>query len=833
MILKRGRFKNTNSNKITLAIFLLTVLGIGLAFLITTIPKCIHSKLIALLILASISLAIFTLFLSFHFFYRIPIRRLVESVNKIKYGQYKPLPPYGFKDVMEMSRAINTLCESFISETEKRNLLNNEVNSIAGIYSGLYRYDSRTNSISCLRQIKNIQQMKCDSMENRELNHFINTILRICHDDDRHRLSLFLNSLVINGDLNNYLDDIDIRILTEKGIQWMRLLRILLKLKDNQHELFFAFMDISQSARAEASALENSIVFETKYKQLLGYVVFNLTRMEIFNPERGGKFQKVFMEYNSALFGKSESHFENEVMPEYRKNLKRFLNIDNIRKMINESENNPQFTYQLLNGDWRSIFVFHSSNYRPDNQEIVLYVEDANDLMLENKKYKALVDKAEAVNVAKTRFLQHMSHDIRTPMNAIMGMIEIARSYGNDTERIFDCLNKIEHSSNYLMDIINNALDMSRVESGTINLKHEPVDVAGLLEVFRTVTNSMVAAKYQKIFINAKPIKNMVILGDRTRLLQILINIVSNSTKYSEICARIDVDFTLQPQLPNGKIPITTVISDNGIGVSPKFLNKIFTPFERERDTTTYNVPGTGLGLSIVKNLVELMGGNITCESTKNVGTTMTIVIPFQVISNENNNIDCDYDYSKDDNTANDIQIKIQSIKNSTETLSNNTDIAKNSNYSKRDNLNQTDRAKSKISDLSGKRVMIVEDNEINMEITSIFVKRTGAAVTEAWNGKEAVSLFKQHDENYFDIILMDIQMPVMDGYEATRIIRLLQRDDAKKVNIIAMSANVFPEDIQDSIKAGMNAHVGKPINLNKLYEALNSASEFSDSTCE
>lgn len=809
--MKKDTFKRTSSKKITISGFVLIIIGAGISFILAFKLENNTNSLITVLVLAVIFLTLLILFYLFHYFYRIPLINFVKSIQKMDEGNYKPLHLYGFKDVLDMGKAINSLCDSLINEAEKRKLLNNEINSIAELYSGLYRYDSRTDSVSCLRRLSNVQQIKCENGTKLQLNHFMNTILHICHDDDCERLSFFFDSLVTNNNQSKYLDDIDIRILTDKGMQWTRIFGIFMYIDENKYELFFAFMDTSQTAIAEAGARERDIVFESKYKQLLGYVVFNLSRMEMFNSDRGGKLQRIFMEQNQNLFHIENNHLENELLPEYRKSYIDFLNIDNIQTVITDNIENPHLTYQLLNGEWHSIFIFRSTNYRPDNQEIVIYMENANQLMLENKKYQALVNKAEAANTAKTRFLQGMSHDIRTPMNAIIGMIEIARSSNGNMDRIFDCLNKIESSSSYLLGIINNALDMSRVESGNIKMEQEPVDMAGLLEVFRTVTNSMVASKYQKIFINAKPIENMVIIGDRTRLLQIMVNIVSNSTKYSDICAQIDVDFSLLPQQADSRTPMKIIIRDNGIGVSPEFLKKMFTPFERERDTTTTNVPGTGLGLSIVKSLVDLMDGYITCESTKNVGTTMTIVIPFQVISNEKVSIYSDEDDYNDDETSN--NININEMKSAAESVINETTLIESAESINRKNAG--------ITDLTGKRVLIVEDNEINMEIASLFVKRTGANVTEAWNGKEAVSLFKLHDENYFDIILMDIQMPVMDGYEATKVIRQLKRDDAKKIKIIAMSANVFSEDIQNSINAGMNAHVGKPINLKKLYNAL------------
>ena len=378
---------------------------------------------------------------------------------------------------------------------------------------------------------------------------------------------------------------------------------------------------------------------------------------------------------------------------------------------------------------------------------------------------------AYAANQAKTTFLFNMSHDIRTPMNAIIGFTNIAeRDLKNNPEQSLEAIRKVRNSSDILLSIINDILDMSRIESGKAQLKLETMDVTSILDKVEPVMRSLAAPKDISLSFDIINIKNKVITADITFVQRVLINIISNAIKYTNPNGTVKVSLEELPS-QEPKIGIYKyVVADNGIGMSEEFQAHMFEEFSREENSTVSGIQGTGLGLALAKRLVNLMGGNISCTSKKGVGSTFVLTFPFRIVD-------------QDIDTENIISDSF------------------------------------KYADFKGKKVLIVEDNPLNREIAMDIMTENGLEADCAENGQIAVNKLRDLGPKYFDFILMDIQMPVMNGYEATKAIRAMYPND--KVVIIALSANAFAEDKQASKEAGMDDHVAKPININELKKAM------------
>ncbi|PNV62781.1 hybrid sensor histidine kinase/response regulator [Clostridium sp. chh4-2] len=382
---------------------------------------------------------------------------------------------------------------------------------------------------------------------------------------------------------------------------------------------------------------------------------------------------------------------------------------------------------------------------------------------------------ANSANIAKSNFLSNMSHDIRTPMNAILGMAAIAERYAKDPEKVTSCMKKISYSSKHLLSLIDEILDMSRIESGKVLLDNKAFSISDMLDGIVSMFQEQFKSKKLSFNMEKRGIKNEILIGDEFRLSRILVNILSNAVKYTPEQGQILFSITELETDKEGFARYQFVIKDNGRGMTEEFLKTIFMPFTRMEEKEGCYTQGTGLGMAIAKSMLDLMGGTITVESALDKGSTFTVDVEFELAEG----------------------------------------------WESQEDKNEQEDNKKKRFDFTGKRVLIVEDNEINEEILEELLHMEGALTESAGNGQEAVDKWEESSPEYYDLILMDVQMPVMNGYEAAAVIRSQDRPDAKTIPIIALTANAFSEDRNRALAAGMNAHVTKPIDMTKLYDVL------------
>ena len=381
---------------------------------------------------------------------------------------------------------------------------------------------------------------------------------------------------------------------------------------------------------------------------------------------------------------------------------------------------------------------------------------------------KKSAEQAKNASEAKTRFLFNMSHDIRTPMNAIVGFSGLLEKNLQSEKKAKEYLEKIQSSSNLLLMIINQILEMSRIESGTAVLQLKAEDMDALFHRVNTVFEEDIRKKNLQ-YHTVLDVRHHYAVCDQTKLQEIMLNIISNAIKYTPEGHSIHVEIHEAVSENPSKIRCIFSCEDTGIGISEEYLPHIYEEFSREHTSTENKVPGTGLGLSIIKSMIELMGGSIQVESRQGIGTKFTVDLSFDMASKE----------------------EVYGSRNAIKT--------------------------SAIHTIKGKRILIAEDNELNAEIAKTVLEDVGALVTRVEDGQQAVELFKEKPAGTFDAILMDLMMPIMDGYTATREIRSLERSDSKTIPIIAMTANAFQEDAEKCIAVGMNAHLAKPLDIEKV----------------
>lgn len=466
---------------------------------------------------------------------------------------------------------------------------------------------------------------------------------------------------------------------------------------------------------------------------------------------------------------------KNTVAQSERQKFWDFVNPDTLAERL-QGKDYINCQTEIGKGEWFSIMLVPQHHDAHGNVEAALFLSRniTDEKMREmdyQKKLEKSVEQAEQANIAKTDFLRRMSHDIRTPINGIRGMVDICRYYIGNPKKQEECLDKILLSSTFLMELVNDVLDMNKLESGQIKLEEKPFSISEILKEVETVVGMAATEHGITLTVKKGEINHENLLGSSLHVRQILQNITSNAVKYNKPNGKVILECRELPP-KNEKAVFEFVCTDNGIGMSPEFQEHAFEPFVQENSSARTSYTGTGLGLAIVKKLVEQMEGTIHFVSEPGKGTRFTLVIPF---------------------------LPDDSIEMQTE------------------QTQSTDAVKG----IENDKILLVEDYGINMEIARFVLENEGAQVQEAWNGKEAVDLFAASEPGGYDVILMDLMMPVMGGLEAAQCIRKLEREDAKTVPIIAMTANAFADDEERSLAAGMDAHISKPLDAEKLIQVI------------
>lgn len=466
------------------------------------------------------------------------------------------------------------------------------------------------------------------------------------------------------------------------------------------------------------------------------------------------------------------------IAPSFQKSYLEFTDMDTMESRLKEHDS-LSCVSQTIEGTWiRSMIVPQKYDEKGNLSTVLLAISDVTDEkeheLEQDRILRNALSSAEHANRAKTAFLNNMSHDIRTPMNAIIGFTSLAAEHLDDREIIRNYLEKISTSGKHLLSLINDVLDMSRIESGSVKIEKTNVHLPDVLEDLKTIILESVHAKQQKLLIKMQDVVHKDIITDKLRLTQVLLNIISNAVKFTPVGGTVHILVEEKDSQKAGYAVYSFCIKDNGIGMSKEFQEHVFDSFARERTVTESGITGTGLGMAITKNIVDLMGGTIHLTSKQGEGSEFIVTLECEL-----------------------------------------------ANKTVQDKQSSCPKAEKKHLDYSGKKVLLVEDNELNREIATEILKSLGMKVDCAADGMEAVEIMSSEVGNQYDMIFMDIQMPKMDGYTATREIRTLK--DMKKANvpIIAMTANAFDEDRKKAIKAGMNGHIAKPIDVDVILQNL------------
>lgn len=479
-----------------------------------------------------------------------------------------------------------------------------------------------------------------------------------------------------------------------------------------------------------------------------------------------------------------EDFVEKDVIPflhfnEEEKQIKREkLDINNVIKQLDDNNYYIiDMSFMKDDGLHYKRFLYYRANEKAGL--FILLISDVTDLVFDqirkNEQLTAALNHAEHANAAKSNFLSNMSHDMRTPMNAVTGYTYLAKN-SNDPEKIYDYLEKIESSGNQLLSQINDVLEMSRIESGKMELEESPTDIEKMMREIRDIFAVQMKAKKIEYDVKTTDVTEKVILCDRNRMNSIWMNLISNAYKFTPRRGTIEVELAQTGKAEDDRVPFMLRVKDTGIGMSEDFKDKVFEMFERERSQFKSGVQGTGLGMAITKRIVDMMGGSIELDTEPGKGTEFRIYISF--------------------------------------------DLPRKAVEASRSEPDENN-GKYTITNFKGKRLLLAEDSPINQEVAKLILQEAGFEIEIVGDGQQAVRMVSNSEPGYYDAVLMDIQMPELDGYEATKKIRDLEDQDLASVPIIAMTANVFQEDLQKAEDSGMDAHVSKPIDIEKMMATL------------
>lgn len=460
------------------------------------------------------------------------------------------------------------------------------------------------------------------------------------------------------------------------------------------------------------------------------------------------------------------------VAPAYQEAFGEFLKLKDLEERLGDRRF-IGYTFEDVEGLWYQALLIPQKFEQDDHKQIVMLVirdvsEQKRKEMTYQEDLRVTAEEAERANAVKTDFLKRMSHDIRTPINGIRGLVNVGKKHIHDVDKIEECLDEIMRSSDMLVDLVNNVLNMSKLESGGIQLTEEAFDLQEMLNDVERFVNVQAERRQISLQINSTEVEHYHLIGSPLHIRQIFQNIIENAVKFNMDSGSVNV-VCRELARDENTVELEMVCADTGIGMSEEFQKHVFEAFVQEDTSARTTYSGIGLGLAITKKLVNCMDGEISFESERGIGTVFTVKLPVQI----------DRTYY------------------------------------------QLSEKKDPSQVMKGLRILLVEDNELNMEITKYMMTEQGAVVTEAWNGKEATDIYESCESGTFDVILMDIMMPVMNGLEAARCIRASEKEDAQSIPIIAVSANAFDDDIAQSLAAGMNIHLAKPLEFQKVIEAI------------
>lgn len=461
-----------------------------------------------------------------------------------------------------------------------------------------------------------------------------------------------------------------------------------------------------------------------------------------------------------------------QVAPAYQEAFGEFLKLKDLEERLGDRRF-IGYTFEDVEGIWYQALLIPQKFEQDDHKQIVMLVirdvsEQKRKEMTYQEDLRVTAEEAERANAVKTDFLKRMSHDMRTPINGIRGLANVGKNHIHDVDKIEECLDEIMRSSDMLVDLVNNVLNMSKLESGGIQLTEEAFDLQEMLDDVERFVNVQAERKQISLQINSAEVEHYHLIGSPLHIRQIFQNIIENAVKFNMDSGSVNVvcrEFVSD----ENTVELEMVCADTGIGMSEEFQKHVFEAFTQEDTSARTTYSGIGLGLAITKKLVNCMNGEVSFESERGIGTVFTVKLPVQI----------DRAYY------------------------------------------QLSEKKDPLQVMKGLQILLVEDNELNMEITEYMMTEQGAVVTEAWNGKEAADIYESCESGTFDVILMDIMMPVMNGLEAARCIRASEKEDAQSIPIIALSANAFDDDIAQSLAAGMNMHLAKPLEFQKVIEAI------------
>ena len=466
----------------------------------------------------------------------------------------------------------------------------------------------------------------------------------------------------------------------------------------------------------------------------------------------------------------------------------KFVDISTVAKRLEERET-LSFTARTVDERWLTMIIV-PQGYDKDGKlcTVLVAIRDATEEkereIAQDRNLRNALAAAEHANRAKTVFLNNMSHDIRTPMNAVIGFTALATTHIDNKELVLDYLKKIHISGQHLLSLINDVLDMSRIENGSVRIEYTVVHLPEILHDLKTIIQESVHSKQQELYIDTQDVVHEDIITDKLRLTQVLLNISSNAVKFTPIGGTVNIRVSEKPCRRDGYTTVVFSVKDNGIGMSPEFREHVFDSFTREHTVTENGIGGTGLGMAITKNIVDMLGGTIQVESEVGKGTEFTVMLECETSG--------------------------MTVKG--ETAPEQRKLLKNEKQKLRAEIQRC---------YEGKKVLLVEDNELNREIATAIMEEIGLDVDCVEDGTDAVNIMSSAEGRKYDLIFMDIQMPKMDGYTATREIRTLNDPKCANIPIIAMTANAFEEDRKKAIKAGMNGHIAKPISADIILENL------------